>query len=110
EAQQRLEEGQRELLKSKNEFYAAQKLAKEGLDADLLHFVTVNEGDDEDARNAATDEKIQTRSNIINGIVKAQVDAKFKDDGYNPGSGNTNTGRSGFKSVFDTIRANQIKK
>lgn len=110
EAEEKLQQGQAELLKSKNEFYAVRQLAKEGLDAELLDFVVTNEGDDEDARNGATDAKIKAITDIINKQVKAQVDAKFKDAGYNPGNGSGANGASGFKSVMDTIRANQIKK
>lgn len=97
-------------MKSKNEFYAVRELAKAGLDAELLDFVVTNEGEDEDARNGATDAKIKSITDIINKQVKAQVDAKFKDAGYNPGNGSGASGSSGFKSVMDTIRANQIKK
>ena len=110
EAEEKLQQGQAELLKSKNEFYAVRQLAKEGLDAELLDFIVTNEGDDEDARNGATDAKIKAITDIINKQVKAQVDAKFKDAGYNPGNGSGANGASGFKSVMDTIRANQIKK
>lgn len=87
EAEDRLKAGHAELLKSKNEFYAARKLADAGLKSDLLSFVTVNEGDNEEARNGVTDARIKALVDVINEEVKAQVEAKFKAAGYNPGQG-----------------------
>lgn len=111
EAEDKLIQGQRELLAQKNKFHAVQQLAKEGLDSELLDLVIVNEGDDEEARNAATDERIKTVSDIINTIVTKKVEEKIKGAGYNPGSGhNGGSNGSGFKSMADEIRKHQIKK
>lgn len=85
EAEERLKAGQSELLKSKNEFHAARQLANAKLGSDLLEFVVVNDGDNEEARNGATDLRIKKLQDVINAEVKAQVDAKFKAAGYNPG-------------------------
>lgn len=109
DAQRELDEGKRALVTEKNRFYAVRELAKAGLDDSLLDFVVTLEGDDEEARNATTDGKLKTLQSLIDKQVKAQVDTKFKDAGYNPGNGGT-TGQSGFKSIAETIRANQIKK
>lgn len=111
EAEDKLIQGQRELLAQKNKFHAVQQLAKEGLDSELLDLVIVNEGDDEDARNATTDERIKTVSDIINTLVTKKVEEKIKGAGYNPGSGNNGgSNGSGFKSMADEIRKHQIKK
>ncbi|MDX5982256.1 hypothetical protein SIL77_13410 [Exiguobacterium profundum] len=111
EAEDKLIQGQRELLAQKNKFHAVQQLAKEGLDSELLDLVIVNEGDDEEARNAATDARIKMVSDIINTLVTKKVEEKIKDAGYNPGSGNNGgSNGSGFKSMADEIRKHQIKK
>ena len=85
EAEERLKKGHSELLKSKNEFHAARKLADAKLGSDFLEFVVVNEGDNEEARNGATDARVKKLQDVINAEVKAQVEAKFKAAGYNPG-------------------------
>lgn len=85
EAEERLKKGHSELLKSKNEFHAARQLADAKLGSDLLEFVVVHEGDNEEARNGATDARIKKLQDVINAEVKAQVEAKFKAAGYNPG-------------------------
>lgn len=111
EAEDKLLQGQRELLSQKNKFHAIQSLAKEGLDSELLDLVIVNEGDDEEARNAATDARIKMVSDIINTLVTKKVEEKIKGAGYNPGSGNNGgSNGSGFKSMADEIRKHQIKK
>lgn len=111
EAEDKLIQGQRELLAQKNKFHAVQQLAKEGLDSELLDLVIVNEGDDEEARNAATDARIKMVSDIINTLVTKKVEEKIKGAGYNPGSGhNGGSNGSGFKSMADEIRKHQIKK
>ena len=110
EAEDKLLQGQRELLSQKNKFHAVQQLTKEGLDSELLDLVIVNEGEDEEARNTATDERIKTVSDIINRLVTKQVEEKIKGAGYNPGNSSAGSGGSGFKSIAETIRANQIKK
>ena len=110
EAQRKLEEGQRELLAEKNKFYSIKQLAKSGLDAELLTFVQTTEGEDEDARNAATDAKIQALTDLIDKQVQNRVAEKFKEVGYNPGNGNQSSSSSGFKSMSETIRQHQIKK
>ena len=110
DAQRQLEEGQRELLAEKNKFYSIKQLAKSGLDAELLTFVQTTEGEDEDARNAATDAKIQALTDLIDKQVQNRVAEKFKEVGYNPGNGNQSSSSSGFKSMSETIRQHQIKK
>lgn len=111
EAEDKLIQGQRELLAQKNKFHAVQQLAKEGLDSELLDLVIVNEGDDEEARNAATDARIKMVSDIINTLVTKKVEEKIKGAGYNPGSGNNGgSNSSAFKSMADEIRKHQIKK
>jgi hypothetical protein len=85
EAEERLKKGESELLKSKNEFHAARQLANAKLGSDLLEFVVVNEGDNEEARNSATDLRLKKLQDVINAEVKSQVEAKFKAAGYNPG-------------------------
>lgn len=110
DAQRQLEEGQRALLSEKNKFHAIQQLADSGLNSGLLSFVLTTEGEDEEARNASTDAKIQQLRELIDSQVTAQVEEKFKQVGYKPGNGNQSTQQSGFKSMSDAIRSKQIKK
>ncbi|OGX78191.1 hypothetical protein A6395_13295 [Exiguobacterium sp. SH31] len=109
EAEDKLIQGQRELLSQKNMFHAVQQLTKEGLDSELLDLVIVNEGDDEEARNAATDERIKTVSDIVNRLVTKKVEEKIKGAGYNPGNGNVGGGSQSV-SLMETILNKQIKK
>lgn len=109
DAQEKFQAAQQELARKEANFYASQKLNEAKLDSKLLSFVVTIDGDDEETRNAETDNKIKTLTDLINAEVAAQVQEKFKSAGYIPGSGNTGGTKQG-PSLLETIRANQIKK
>ncbi|MCY1690729.1 hypothetical protein OVA29_08675 [Exiguobacterium sp. SL14] len=109
DAQRELDEGKRALVAEKNRFHAVRQLAKAGLDDSLLDFVITGEGEDEDARNQTTDDKIKTLQGLIDKQVKAQVDAKFKQNGYNPGKG-ADTSAGPLDDFTAIIAKNQLKK
>lgn len=110
EAERKLAEEQAEFRKEKSMFYASQQLLDAQLDKRLLPFVAATAGDDEETRNAATDANIAEITAVINDLVKAQVQQKFQEAGYNPGSGRDTTNNQNNMSHADFIRKNQIKK
>lgn len=109
DAEEKFQLAQQALARKEANFYASQKLNEAKLDSKLLSFVVTIDGDDEETRNAETDNKIKTLTDLINAEVAAQVQEKFKNAGYTPGNGNTG-GMTQSPSLSETIRAKQIKK
>ncbi|WP_026829805.1 capsid assembly scaffolding protein Gp46 family protein [Exiguobacterium antarcticum] len=109
DAQRELDEGKQALVAEKNRFHAVRQLSKAGLDDSLLDFVVTADGEDETVRNQTTDNRIKTLQGLIDKQVKAQVDAKFKENGYNPGKG-ADKGAGSFEDFTAIIAKNQIKK
>lgn len=110
QAEQKLAEKEAAFAKEKATFYATQQLLDAKLDKRLLPFVAATAGDDEETRNAQTDANIAEITAVINDLVKAEVQAKFQEAGYNPGSGRDTNNNQSTPSRIDMIRKNQIKK
>lgn len=110
QAEQKLAEKEAAFAKEKATFYATQQLLDAKLDKRLLPFVAATAGDDEETRNAQTDANIAEITAVINDLVKAEVQAKFQEAGYNPGSGRDTNSNQSTPSRIDMIRKNQIKK
>lgn len=85
--QQELEKERREFALLRNKYTAAQKLQAAGFDSseDVVDLVI---GKDTDA----TEKNVRALQDLVNKLVKAEVEKRFKDSGREPGHGNGGTG------------------
>lgn len=85
--QDELEQQKREFAVMKNKYLAAQELKAADLDNgdDVVALVI---GDDEDGTKA----NVKTLKAVVDRLVKAQVEKKFKDNGRDPGKGASGAG------------------